>query len=98
MEVRRTAEFDRWLAGLRDIRAQSRIGNRLERLISGNLGDVRSVGSGVSEIRIDYGPGYRLYFIRQRSAVLFLNGGDKSSQDRDILHAKALATLLRESL
>lgn len=91
-ELIRSATFDRWLSGLRDRRAVARIAARLDRLVSGNLGDAQPVGDGVSELRINYGPGYRVYFI-QRGPVLIilLCGGDKSSQDRDIKQAKVLA-------
>lgn len=91
-ELIRSATFDRWLSGLRDRRAVARIAARLDRLASGNPGDAQPVGNGVSELRINYGPGYRVYFI-QRGPVLIilLCGGDKSSQDRDIKQAKVLA-------
>lgn len=91
-ELIRSATFDRWLSGLRDRRAVARIAARLDRLASGNPGDAQPVGDGVSELRINYGPGYRVYFI-QRGPVLIilLCGGDKSSQDRDIKQAKDLA-------
>ena len=91
-ELIRSATFDRWLSGLRDRRAVARIAARLDRLASGNPGDAQPVGNGVSELRINYGPGYRVYFI-QRGPVLIilLCGGDKSSQDRDIKQAKILA-------
>lgn len=91
-ELIRSATFDRWLSGLRDRRAVARIAARLDRLAGGNPGDAQPVGDGVSELRINYGPGYRVYFI-QRGLVLIilLCGGDKSSQDRDIKQAKVLA-------
>ena len=91
-ELIRSATFDRWLSGLRDRRAVARIAARLDRLAGGNPGDAQPVGDGVSELRINYGPGYRVYFI-QRGPVLIilLCGGDKSSQDRDIKQANALA-------
>ena len=89
IKVRQTETFRSWLDDLRDRRAAARI----DRLKLGNPGDVKSVGGGVSELRIDYGPGYRLYFIRVgQEIVLLLCGGDKSTQDRDIERAKALAT------
>jgi putative addiction module killer protein len=93
--VEKTAEFDAWLRSLRDRQARSRINSRLLRLSLGNMGDVRPVGNGVSELRIHYGPGYRVYFV-QRGAVLvvLLCGGDKSTQDADIEDAKRLAGLL----
>ena len=91
-ELIRSATFARWLSGLRDRRAVARIVARLDRLAGGNPGDAQPVGDGVSELRINYGPGYRVYFI-QRGPVLIilLCGGDKSSQDRDIKQAKVLA-------
>ena len=91
-ELIRSATFDRWLSALRDRRAVARIAARLDRLAGGNPGDAQPVGDGVSELRINYGPGYRVYFI-QRGPVLIilLCGGDKSSQDRDIKQAKVLA-------
>src|SRR3990167_199979 len=92
MEVRKTAVFSKWIDKLRDIRARARILARIERLALGNPGDVKPVGEGVSELRIDYGPGYRVYFM-QRGPVLIvlLCGGDKGSQDRDIALAKNIA-------
>ena len=95
-ELIRSTTFDRWLSGLRDGRAVARVAARLDRLASGNPGDAQPVGDGVSELRINYGPGYRVYFI-QRGPVLIilLCGGDKSSQDRDIKQAKALAAQLK---
>ena len=90
--VRQTADFTEWLAGLRDGRARARVAERLRRLALGNPGDVRPVGDGVSELRIDYGPGYRVYIVRRGpEIVILLCGGDKSSQARDIARAKALA-------
>jgi putative addiction module killer protein len=97
IEVRQTAVFAEWIADLRDDRARMRIEARIRRLQLGNPGDVRSVGTGVSELRVDYGPGYRVYFLRRdRLLVILLCGGDKSSQTRDIATAKALARELRE--
>ena len=92
IEVRLTAVFSEWLAELRDRDARSRIITRLRRLELGNPGDVKSVGEGVSELRIKHGPGYRIYFV-QRGPVLvvMLCGGDKSTQGSDILRAKKLA-------
>lgn len=87
-----TPVFDRWLLRLRDQRAVARITTRLERLSSGHWGDVKPVGEGVSELRIAYGPGYRLYAMKKNDAwVILLAGGDKSSQVRDIVEAKRLA-------
>jgi putative addiction module killer protein len=82
---------------LRDPRAKARIAIRIDRLALGNAGDVKPVGSGVSEMRIDYGPGYRLYFIRRGEAlIVLLCGGDKGSQQRDIVRARALAADLKD--
>lgn len=95
IEVRQTVAFRDWHAGLRDRRARVRIQYRIDRLSQGNLGDVKPVGGGVSELRISYGPGYRLYFV-QRGPVLIilLCGGDKSSQSRDIATARLAAQQL----
>lgn len=92
IELIRSATFDRWLSGLRDRRAVARIAARLDRMAAGNPGDVQPVREGVSELRINYGPGYRVYFI-QRGPVLIilLCGGDKSTQSKDIRQAKVLA-------
>ena len=92
MEIIRSATFDRWLSSLRDRRAIARIAARLDRLAMGTPGDVQPVGDGISELRIDYGPGYRVYFIRRGPVlIILLCGGDKASQDKDIRQAKALA-------
>ncbi|WP_407522937.1 type II toxin-antitoxin system RelE/ParE family toxin [Methylobacterium oryzisoli] len=92
LEIHRTDVFDGWLNGLRDVRAKARIALRIDRLASGNPGDVKMVGDGVSELRIDYGPGYRVYFVRRGATVLLLLcGGDKSRQQQDIDRAKAIA-------
>ena len=92
IEIRQTDVFADWFAGLRDRNARARVTVRIRRLSLGNPGDVRPVGEGVSEMRIDYGPGYRVYFIRRGDAiVLLLCGGDKRTQDRDIAHAIELA-------
>ena len=86
--IRQTDVFRSWLRELRDRRAVARIAIRIDRLAHGNAGDVRPVGAGVSELRIDYGPGYRVYFVRrQREVVILLCGGDKSSQATDIARA-----------
>ena len=92
IEIRETAKFRKWLDRLRDRTAKAQIAIRIDRIAQGNPGDAKSVGKGVLEARIDYGPGYRLYFIRlgQRVVVL-LCGGDKSSQARDVMEAKTLA-------
>ncbi len=91
-EVRQTERFAGWIGALRDVRAKARIAARLLRLGQGLLGYVKPVGEGVSELRIDYGPGYRVYFVRRgEMLVILLCGGDKASQNRDIVDAKALA-------
>ena len=92
IEVRQTTRFATWLAGLRDERARARILKRLDRAQAGNLGDVAPVGGGVSEMRIFYGPGYRVYFIqRGKALIVLLCGGDKSTQGADVEEAKAMA-------
>ena len=92
VEIRKTATFAKWIDGLRDIRSRARILARIERLATGHAGDVKPVGEGVSEMRIDYGPGYRVYFRKRgRSLVILLAGGDKRSQQRDINTALRLA-------
>ncbi len=84
--------YSRWFKGLRDRQARARIDVRIRRLSLGNPGDVKPVGKGVSELRIDYGPGYRVYFVQHGQAlVVLLAGGDKDTQDRDIKTALALA-------
>ena len=92
IEVRKTSEFAQWLDGLRDIHARARVQARIERLAAGNPGDVKPVGEGVSELRIDYGPGYRVYFSQKGSvSIILLAGGDKSTQARDIKTALRLS-------
>lgn len=92
IEVRQTDLFKNWFAGLRDAGAKRRIAQRIVRVQSGLLGDVKPVGEGVSELRVDYGPGYRVYFVRWGAEVIILLcGGDKRTQERDISRAKALA-------
>ncbi len=92
IEVRQTALFAAWLRDLRDLKARVRIAVRIERLQEGNFGDAKSVGQGVSELRINYGPGYRVYYVRRGStAVVLLCGGDKQTQDRDVARALKLA-------
>ncbi|HAN26353.1 MULTISPECIES: type II toxin-antitoxin system RelE/ParE family toxin [Halieaceae] len=94
-EVYKTDEFARWFKKLRDRQAKSRILARIDRLEQGHFGDVESVGDGVSELRVFYGPGYRIYFTRRSSVVvILLSGGDKSSQSKDIAKAKELAQQL----
>lgn len=96
-ELRQTDRLANWLAGLRDERARARILKRLDRARDGNLGDVAPVGGGVSEMRIFYGPGYRVYFIQRGSElIVLLCGGDKSTQAADIEEAKALAQAIKE--
>ena len=93
-EVRQTATFRDWMAGLRDSVARRRILQRIARLELGLLGDVKSVGSGIGELRIDHGAGYRVYFMRRGDElIILLCGGDKSTQTKDIERAKALAKL-----
>ena len=92
LRVLQTDVFASWLDGLRDLRARARIQVRIERLISGNTGDVEPVGEGVSELRIDYGPGYRVYFKqRGRELIILLAGGSKATQSADIKTALRLA-------
>jgi putative addiction module killer protein len=90
VEVRQTDAFREWLGRLRDERAKARIDARIRRLEMGNPGDVRSLPGGLLEMRIDYGPGYRVYFVQQSSVVVLLRGGDKRRQDRDIKQARKL--------
>jgi putative addiction module killer protein len=91
-EIRKTEIFAKWIDSLDDIRARARILVRIERLAAGNPGDVKPVGEGVSELRIDYGPGYRVYYKKQgRSVVILLAGGDKRTQSRNIKTALRLA-------
>ncbi len=92
IEIRETTTFAKWIDGMRDIRARARVLIRIERLAAGHAGDVKPVGEGVSEMRIAYGPGYRVYFKKRgRSLVILLAGGDKGSQKRDINAALRLA-------
>jgi putative addiction module killer protein len=91
-EILKSATFDRWLSGLRDRRAKARIAARIDRLSLGNAGDVKPVGSGVSEMRIDYGPGYRVYFTQRGPVIIvILCGGDKRTQAADIKRAIEIA-------
>ena len=97
IELRKTAVFASWLDGVRDIRARARIQARLDRLAEGNPGDVKPIGEGVSELKINYGPGYRVYFkARGREVIILLAGGDKRTQARDIKSALRLARNLLE--
>jgi putative addiction module killer protein len=92
IEVRQTEVFSKWFDSLHDRQARARINVRIRRLSLGNFGDAKPVGEGVSELRINFGPGYRVYFVRRgRSLVILLAGGDKDSQDRDIRNAQKLA-------
>jgi putative addiction module killer protein len=92
IEIRKTEAYARWIDGLRDVHARARILARVERLATGNPGDVKPVGEGLSELRINYGPGYRVYYTqRGRELVILLAGGDKSTQARDIKTALRLA-------
>lgn len=92
VEVRQTRLFRDWLTALRDVTGAKAIKRRIVRVQAGLFGDAKSVGDGVHELRVDYGPGYRVYFARRGVLiVLLLCGGDKGSQDRDIARAKALA-------
>lgn len=95
--LKQTPEFAAWRTELRDARAKGAVAARLNRLAYGLAGDTKSVGDGVSELRIHYGPGYRIYYTRQgNTVILLLCGGDKSSQSRDIAQAKTLAQLWSE--
>ena len=97
IELIKTDLFDRWLVGLRDRQARARIEARIRRLSLGNPGDVKPVGEGLSEMRIDHGPGYRVYFMRRGPlVVVLLCGGDKSTQSKDIRQAKVLAEQWKE--
>jgi putative addiction module killer protein len=92
IDVRQTEVYSQWFDDLRDRQDRARINARIRRLSLGNPGDVKPVGEGVSEMRIDYGPGYRVYFVRRgQTMVVLLAGGDKQTQDRDIKTALALA-------
>ena len=92
IEVRQTDAFAAWFKGLWDLQARARITARIRRLSLGNPGDVKPVGGGVSEMRIDYGPGYRVYFVRRGEiVVVLLCGGDKRTQDRDVSRAITMA-------
>ena len=91
-EIRKTETFAQWLDELQDLRARARVQVRIERLAAGNVGDAKTVGEGVSELRIDYGPGYRVYFTKRGHAVvILLAGGDKHTQANDIRIAQRLA-------
>lgn len=97
IEIFKTDIFDRWLTDLKDRQARARIEARIRRLSLGNPGDVKPIGEGLSEMRIDYGPGYRVYFMQRGPLVIvLLCGGDKSSQNRDITLAKTIAAQWKE--
>ena len=92
VEVVKSATFDRWLRKLKNRRTAARVQVRIDRLAAGNPGDVRPVGSGISELRMDYGPGYRVYYLQEgQRLIVLLCGGDKSSQQADIEEAKRIA-------
>ena len=96
-EIRKTVEFLKWMDGVRDVRAKLAIAARIDRLAKGNPGDVKPVGHGVSELRIRFGPGFRVYFVQYGSVlIVLLCGGDKSSQEADIAKARAIAKRLEE--
>ncbi|MBP6533420.1 MAG: type II toxin-antitoxin system RelE/ParE family toxin [Arenimonas sp.] len=97
--IHKTVQFDHWLDQLRDVRARTHIAKRLLKIQNGNLGDWKSIGNGISEIRVDIGAGYRLYFTRQGLDIIFLLcAGDKSSQRRDIEMAKSIAEQIWNSI
>lgn len=97
VEIRKTEKYANWIDGLRDMRARMRILARVERLRAGNAGDVKPIGAGVSEMRIDYGPGYRVYYAKRGEVlIILLAGGDKQSQSADIKTALDLASKLKE--
>lgn len=91
MQIQQRPEFAKWLTSLSDRRARAKIAARVDRLAMGNPGDVAAVGGGISELRVDYGPGYRIYYVRRGSSFVLLCGGDKATQSRDIRTAKRLA-------
>ncbi|MDA3958711.1 type II toxin-antitoxin system RelE/ParE family toxin [Oceanispirochaeta sp.] len=96
-EVRQTETYKKWFKTLRDRRARARIDIRIKRISLGNLGDVKSVGRGVFELRVDYGPGYRVYFVeRNEIRIILLAGGKKSTQKMDIKKAQELARLVED--
>jgi putative addiction module killer protein len=98
VKVVRSSTFDQWLRGLKDRQAAARVQVRIDRLADGNPGDVKPVGSGVSELRISYGPGYRVFYIKKGEIlVVLLCGGDKASQSKDIDTAQRIATEWRKS-
>lgn len=97
IEIRKTEFFSKWIDSLKDIRLRSRILVRIERLSFGNPGDVKPIGEGVSELRLNYGSGYRIYYKKYgKSIIVLLIGGDKKSQSKDIKTALQLAKYLQE--
>jgi putative addiction module killer protein len=99
IEIRQTEAFSDWVQALKDERAKAKIAARIRRLAFGNPGDVSPVGNGLSELRIHYGPGYRVYFMQRGDVlIVLLCGGDKSFQAKDIAKVKALAAELEKSL
>lgn len=97
IEIKRTPEFDRWFNGLKDVTTKMRLVTRLKKVSRGNLGDVQSVGEGVSEMREHFGKGWRMYYVQRGSVlVVMLGGGDKSTQARDIAKAIALSKTLED--
>lgn len=96
-DIRQTAVFSTWLSKLRDERTKAKIAARIGRLALGNPGDVKAAGLGISELRVDYGPGYRVYFVRRAKIVIvLLCGGDKSSQAKDIKTAISMISQLED--
>ena len=97
IEIRQTETYRKWFDSLKDRNARMRIDIRIRRISLGNFGDVKPVGEGISEIKIDYGPGYRIYFVQKKNTIIILlSGGDKSTQSRDIQKAHELAQRLEE--
>ena len=97
IEIKRTPVFDRWFNGLKDVTTKMRLVTRLKKVSRGNLGDVQSVGEGVSEMREHFGKGWRMYFVQRGSVlVVMLGGGDKSTQARDIVKAIAMSKTLED--
>jgi putative addiction module killer protein len=97
VEILKSSTYEEWFEDLRDGRAKARINTRIRRLSLGNPGDVKPVGAGVSEMRIDYGPGYRVYYAQRGAALILLCcGGDKRTQDKDIANAKTIAAQWKE--
>ena len=97
IEIRQTEQFSAWLKRLRDPIAKQKIAVRVQRLAFGNPGDVKPIGAGLSELRIQYGPGYRVYFVRRgQTLIVLLCGGDKGTQGRDVTRAKELAEQIED--